>query len=157
MAGISYLTEEGLKKLKEEVDHLISVERPAISKMIAEARDKGDLSENAEYEAAKDAQAMLELKIMKLQDTIGNARLIDKSKIDNSKIQILSKIKIQNVKTGKNMIYSIVPESEADLKAGKMAISTPIAKALLGKVKGDIVEVKVPSGIITFKVIDIAL
>ncbi len=157
MAGISYLTEEGLKKLKEEVDNLISVERPGISRMIAEARDKGDLSENAEYEAAKDAQAMLELKIMKLQDIIGNARLIDKSKIDNSKIQILSKIKIQNSKTGKTMIYTIVPESEADLKSGKMAISTPIAKALLGKNEGDIVDVKVPSGTVTFKVIDISL
>lgn len=156
MAGISYLTEEGLKKLKDEVDHLISIERPKISMMIADARDKGDLSENAEYEAAKDAQAMLELKIMKLQNTISKARIIDRSKIDNSNIQILSIIRIQNTKTGKIMKYTIVPESEADLKAGKIAISTPIARALLGKKDGDIVDVKVPSGMVTFKIIDIS-
>ncbi len=155
MAGISYLTEEGLKKLKEEVNNLISVERPRISKMIAEARDKGDLSENAEYEAAKDAQGMIELKINKLQNILINARLIDKSKIDSSSIQILSKVKIKNKKNNAIMEYTIVAESEADLKAGKISISTPIAKALLGKKDGDIVDIKVPSGIVSFEILSI--
>ena len=155
MAGLSYMTEEGLQKLKDEVHHLISVERPAISKMIAEARDKGDLSENAEYDAAKEAQGLLEMKISKLQEVLSKARLIDKSKIDNSKVQILSKVKIKNTTNNAIMEYTIVAETEADLKAGKMSISTPIAKALLGKKDGDVVEVKVPSGTISFEILSI--
>ena len=155
MAGISYMTEEGLKKLKENIDHLISVERPAISKMIAEARDKGDLSENAEYDAAKEAQGLLEMKIAKLQEALSKTRLIDKSKIDYSKVQILSKVRIKNTTNNAILEYTIVAETEADLKARKMSINTPIAKALLGKKEGDIVEVNVPSGTVSFEILSI--
>ena len=157
MTPIKYITEDGLKKLKEELLQLESVERPAISKQIAEARDKGDLSENAEYDAAKEAQGLLEMRIAKLKDTIASSRIIDESKLDTSKVQLLNKVVIKNLKNGAKMTYTIVPDSEADLKAGKLAISTPIAKGLLGKKLGDKVEIKVPSGVMTFEVIEISL
>lgn len=157
MSKVIYLTEEGLMKLRAEVEHLKSVERPAISRMIAEARDKGDLSENAEYDAAKEAQGMLELRISKLEDTIANSRIIDESKIDTDKVQILNKVKIQNLKTKAEMVYTLVAESEANLKEGKLSIATPIAKALIGKKVGDVVEVNVPSGLMNFKILDISL
>jgi transcription elongation factor GreA len=157
MTNFSYVTEEGLKKLKDELDHLLNVERPAISKLIAEARDKGDLSENAEFAAAKEAQGMLELKISKLQDILLNSRIIDKSKIDTSKIQILNKVKIKNKLNNKVMEYTIVSESEANLKKGKISFSTPIAKGLIGKKVGDIVEINVPSGTIPFEIIEISI
>lgn len=157
MSKVIYLTEEGLMKLRSEVEHLKSVERPAISRMIAEARDKGDLSENAEYDAAKEAQGMLELRISKLEDTIANARIIDESKIDTDKVQILNKVKIKNLKTNAEVVYTLVAESEANLKEGKLSIATPIAKALIGKKVGDVVEVQVPSGLMSFKILDISL
>ncbi len=152
----NYITEEGLQKLKEELDFLVNVERPAISRQIAEARDKGDLTENAEYDAAKDAQGMLEIKISKLKDTIANARIIDESRIDTSTIQILNKVKIINKKNNTTMVYTIVSESEADLKKGKISVKTPIAQGLLGKKVGDVVEIKVPSGIIPFEIVEIS-
>ncbi|OFX28301.1 MAG: transcription elongation factor GreA [Bacteroidetes bacterium GWA2_31_9] len=154
-SNVSYLTPEGMKKLKDELDHLIGVERPNISKMIAEARDKGDLSENAEYDAAKDAQGLLELRISKLEEVVRNARLLDETRVDTSKVQILSKVKIRNLKTKTEMQYIIVSESEADLKAGKISINTPIAQGLLGKTIGDSVEITVPSGNISFEIIEI--
>ncbi|MGE0078943.1 MAG: transcription elongation factor GreA [Bacteroidales bacterium] len=157
MSKLIYLTEEGLLKLRAEVDQLKSVERPAISRMIAEARDKGDLSENAEYDAAKEAQGLLELRISKLEDTIANARVIDESKIDTDKVQILNKVTIKNLKTKAQMVYTLVAESEANLKEGKLSIATPIAKALIGKKVGDVVEVNVPSGLMNFEIIDISL
>ncbi len=156
MSKISYVTEEGLQKLKEELEHLMSVERPAISKQIAEARDKGDLSENAEYDAAKDAQGMLELRISKLQNIIANSRIIDETKIDVSKVQILSRVKIKNKANNATMVYTIVAESEADLKAGKISVDTPIAKGLIGKKVGDVVDIRVPSGNIPFEIIEIS-
>ncbi len=152
---IIYLTAEGYKKLKDELDHMRSVERPAISAAIAEARDKGDLSENAEYDAAREAQGLLEMRIAKLEDTIANSRVIDESKIDKSKVQILSTVKLLNLTTKKEMTYTIVSENEANLREGKLAIGTPIAKALLGKKKGDKVEVTVPAGTISFEILDI--
>lgn len=155
MSKISYVTEEGLQKLKDELDHLMNVERPAISKQIAEARDKGDLSENAEYDAAKEAQGLLELRISKLQEVVINSRIIDESKIDTSKVQILSKVTIKNKKNNATMIYTLVAESEADLKAGKISVNTPIAKGLLGKKVGDVVDITVPSGTIPFEVVEI--
>ncbi|HON53150.1 MAG TPA: transcription elongation factor GreA [Bacteroidales bacterium] len=156
MAKISYVTEEGLKKLQQELDYLTSVERPKISQQIAEARDKGDLSENAEYDAAKEAQGLLELRISKLQETIINSRIIDESKLDSSTVQILSKVKIKNTKNNAVMEYTIVAESEADLKSGKISIDTPIAKGLIGKKVGDTVEIKVPAGVIPFEIIEIS-
>jgi len=135
---------------------LITVERPSISKQIAEARDKGDLSENAEYDAAKEAQGMLEMKISKLEDVIRNARILDESKLDLTKVYIMTKVKIKNLKNGATMTYTIVPESEADLKAGKISVNSPIAKGLLGKIVGDKAEIKVPAGIIEFEIIEIA-
>ncbi|HRS53185.1 MAG TPA: transcription elongation factor GreA [Bacteroidales bacterium] len=155
MSKIKYYTQEGLQKLKDELNYLITVERPAISKLIAEARDKGDLSENAEYAAAKDAQGMLELKIAKLQEIILNARVIDASKIDTSKVSLLSTVRIKNLKSFKEMTYTIVPESEADIKSGKLSVSSPIAQALLGKKPGDKVEVNAPAGVIPFEIIEI--
>lgn len=155
MAKVSYITEEGLQKLKDELDQLVNVERPAISKLIAEARDKGDLSENAEYEAAKEAQGMLELKISKLKDAIATSRIIDGSKLDTERIQILNKVKIRNTKNKTVMEYTIVSDSEADLKQGKIAVSTPIARGLIGKKVGDKVEIRVPSGVIPFEIIEI--
>jgi transcription elongation factor GreA len=156
MSEIKYFTEEGLNRLKEEVNHMISVERPSISRQIAEARDKGDLSENAEYDAAKEAQGMLELKISKKQETIRNARLIDESKMDSTKVLILSNVKIKNLKNGAIMSYKLVPENEADLKKGKISVSSPIAKGLLGKKVGDIAEIQVPAGLIQFEVIEVS-
>jgi len=155
MANVSYVTEEGLRKLQKELDYLTTVERPKISQQIAEARDKGDLSENAEYDAAKEAQGLLELKISKLQQTIINSRIIDESKLDNSTVQILSKVTIRNTKNNAKMQYTLVAESEADLKNGKISINTPIAKGLLGKKVGEIAEVQVPAGKIPFEIIDI--
>ena len=139
-----------------ELEYLATVERPEISKQIAEAREKGDLSENAEYDAAKEAQGMLELKISKLEELIRNARIIDESKLDTSKVLILSNVKIKNLKNNAVMSYTIVPESEADLKTGKISVNSPIAKGLLGKKRGDKAEIQVPAGIITFEIIDIS-
>ena len=155
MSKYSYITEEGLQKLREELDYLMNIERPAISRLIAEARDKGDLTENAEYDAAKDAQGMLEMKINKLKDLIASSRIIDESKIDTSKVQILNKVTIKNKKNNSTMCYTIVSESEADLKAGKISVNTPIAKGLLGKKVGDVVDITVPSGTIPFEIIQI--
>lgn len=157
MAKIHYLTAEGLEKLKAELSQLISVERPSISKQIAEARDKGDLSENAEYDAAREAQGLCELKISQLQDLIANARVIDESKINTDQVQMLNKVKIKNLKTNATVEYTLVGESEANLKEGKLAAATPIGKALIGKKKGDVVAVQVPSGIINFEIIDISI
>jgi transcription elongation factor GreA len=154
--AIQYFTEEGLKKLKEELLHLKTHERPAISRQIAEARDKGDLSENAEYDAAKEAQGLLELKIAKLEDVIANARIIDETQLDNSKVFILSKVKIKNKANGAAMAYTIVPENEANLKVGKISVDSPIAKGLLGKKVGDVVDVKVPSGMVKFEIVEIS-
>ena len=154
---IIYLTAEGYKKLKDELDHMRSVERPAISAAIAEARDKGDLSENAEYDAAREAQGLLEMRIAKLEDTVANARVIDESRIDTSTIQILNCVTLKNKNTGKVVEYTLVSENEANLKEGKLSIGTPIAKALLGHKKGDEVDVTVPSGVIRFEVIDISI
>ena len=151
------MTQEGLDKIKKELDQLVNVERPAISQQIAEARDKGDLSENAEYHAAKEAQGMLELRISRLQDQLVNSRILDESQIDTSKVQILNRVKIKNTTSKAVMEYHIVPEAEADLKAGKMSISTPIAQGLLGKEVGDVVSVKVPSGEIAFEILDISI
>ncbi|MGM0649503.1 MAG: transcription elongation factor GreA [Bacteroidota bacterium] len=157
MAKMTYVTEEGLKKMKEELKQMQTVERPAISRQIAEARDKGDLSENAEYDAAKDAQAMLEMKIAELQEIINSARVIDPSKIDTKTVRILSKIKIRNTKNNAVMKYQIVAESEADLKTGKISIDTPIAKGLLGKEVGDVVDVDVPNGKLQLEILEISM
>jgi transcription elongation factor GreA len=157
MSKISFMTQEGLNKIKKELDQLVRVERPSISQQIAEARDKGDLSENAEYHAAKEAQGMLELRISKLRNNLVNSRIIDESQIDTSKVQILNRVKIKNTSSNVVMEYHIVPETEADLKAGKMSISTPIAQGLLGKKVGDVVSVKVPSGEIGFEILDISI
>ena len=157
MTQIVYLTEEGMKKLRDDLEQLRGIERPAISAQIAEARDKGDLSENAEYDAAKEAQGLLEMRIAKLESTLFVARIIDKSHINTDTVQILNKVDIKNLKTGKIVRYQLVSENEANLKEGKLSTSTPIAKALLGKKKGDQVEVSVPSGIMNFEVLDILL
>ena len=155
MSKISFMTAEGLEKLKKELDQLINVERPDISKQIAEARDKGDLSENAEYSAAKEAQGMLELKISKMQEVVQNARIIDESKLDTSKVLLLSTVVIKNLKNNKEMKYTLVPEQEADLKVARISVTSPIARGLLGKEVGDTVESKVPAGIIPFEIIDV--
>ena len=152
---IIYLTAEGHRKLKAELDHMRSVERPAISAAIAEARDKGDLSENAEYDAAREAQGLLEMRIAQLEATLAQARIIDESKIDKNKVQILSKVTLLNQNTKKQVTYTIVAEHEANLREGKLAIGTPIAKALLGHKKGDVVSVEVPAGTIHFEIVDI--
>lgn len=154
---VTYLTEEGLKKLKNELNHMLSVERPAISKQIGEAIEKGDISENAEYDAAKDAQGMLEAKISEIQSKIANARILDESKINTTHVQILNRVTIKNKKNNATMQYLLVPESEANLKENKISINTPIAKGLIGKQVGDIVEIKVPAGIISFEIIEITL
>lgn len=154
---IIYLTAEGYKKLKDDLDRMRSVERPAISAAIAEARDKGDLSENAEYDAAREAQGLLEMRIAKMEDTLANARIIDETKIDKSKVQILSKVTLLNHNNNKQVTYTIVAEHEANLREGKLAIGTPIAKALLGKKKGDHVDVEVPAGTIHFEILDISI
>lgn len=154
--AISYLTEEGLQKIKAELYLLTSQERPSISRQIAEARDKGDLSENAEYDAAKEAQGMLEARISKLENTVANSRVIDESRIDTSKVQILNKVKIKNLKTNAVLEYMLVAEQEANLKEGKLSVSTPIARGLIGKKTGDVVEINVPSGKMSFEIIDIS-
>ena len=155
MADIQYFSEEGLENLRAELKEITTVQRPAISAAIGEARDKGDLSENAEYDAAKEAQGLLELKISKLQEIVRNARVIDESKIDTSKVLLLSKVKIKNTANGTSMEYMIVPEKEADMKAGKISVSSPIAKGLLGKVVGDIAEIQVPVGNMKFEILEI--
>lgn len=155
--AISYMTEEGYKKMLEEITYLETVKRPEISRQIAEARDKGDLSENAEYDAAKEAQGMLEMKIAQLKDKVASARLIDETKLNTEIIQILNKVKIKNTKNNAVMQYTLVSESEANLKEGKIAVSTPIGKGLLGKKVGDIVEIQVPSGLMTFEIIEISI
>ncbi|MBO8459309.1 MAG: transcription elongation factor GreA [Bacteroidetes bacterium] len=155
--AVTYMTAEGYKKLTEELAELEGVQRPLISKQIAEARDKGDLSENAEYDAAKEAQGMLEMKIAQLKDTIASARLIDESRINTNEVQILTRVKIKNVKNGQVMTYMIVSESEANLKEGKLSVTTPIAKGLLGKKVGEIAQVKAPSGMLEFEIMEISL
>ena len=155
--AIVYMTEEGYKKMMEEINYLESVKRPEISRQIAEARDKGDLSENAEYDAAKEAQGLLEMKISQLKDKVANARIIDDSKLNTHTVQILNRVKIRNTKNNMTMEYTIVTKSEANLKEGKIASSTPIAQGLLGKKIGDIVEIKVPSGIMTFEIVNISI
>jgi transcription elongation factor GreA len=155
--AVHYMTREGYNKLMEEVNHLESEKRPAISRQIAEARDKGDLSENAEYDAAKEAQGILEAKIAQLKTLISSARLIDESQISTDSVQILNKVTIRNTKNNQKMVYTLVSESEANLKEGKIAVNTPIGKGLMGKKIGDIVEIKVPSGLMTFEIINIAL
>lgn len=155
MAETQYFTAEGLKKLKEELDQLRKVERPKISQQIAEARDKGDLSENAEYDAAKEAQGLLEMKIAQLEQLLGNARLIDESQLDTSKALILSKVKIKNIANKALMEYTLVSEKEADLKSKKISVESPIGRGLLGKSVGDIVEVQVPSGKMKFEIVEI--
>ncbi len=154
--SISYFTEEGLKKLKEELHQLKVHDRSYISKQIAEARDKGDLSENAEYDAAKEAQGLLELKISKMEEVLSNARLIDESTLDMTKVLILSKVKIKNVVTGSTMTYTLVAENEADLKAGKISVDSPIGKGLLGKKVGDMADITVPSGVMKFEIIELS-
>ena len=150
--AITYMTKEGYKKKMEEIAYLESVERPKISAAIAEARDKGDLSENAEYDAAKEAQGMLEMRIAQLKDLVANARILDETNLNTDEVQILNKVKIKNVANGAEMEYTIVADSEANLKEKKIASSTPIAQGLLGHKVGDIVEVKVPSGIVKFEI-----
>jgi len=156
MSEVNYMTEEGLKKLKEEIKQLVSIERPKISQQIGEARDKGDLSENAEYDAAKEAQGLLEMKISKLQDLLRGARIIDESKINTDEVQMLNTVKIKNLKFNKVFTYTIVPVSETNIKAGKIAVGTPIAQGLIGKKKGDIVKIKIPSGEMEVEILDIS-
>jgi transcription elongation factor GreA len=156
MSQINYYTVEGLQKLKDELYHMKTVQRPSISEQIAEARDKGDLSENAEYDAAKEAQGLLEMKIAKLEGVIANARVIDESHIDNSKVFILSKVKIKNVANGMEMEYTLVAENEADIKQRKISIDSPIGKGLLGKKVGDFADVQTPGGVVQFEIIDIS-
>jgi len=156
MSKVSYYTEEGLKKLREELNNLKDIERPKISNAIAEARDKGDLSENAEYDAAKEAQGMLEMKISKLEETLAGARIIDESQLDTSKVLVLSKVKIKNEANGMEMDYMIVADGEADLASGKLSVNSPIGKGLLGKSVGDIAEISVPNGKIRFKILEIS-
>lgn len=156
MGKVVYLTKEGLEKLKEEIHQLETVERPKISQQIAEARDKGDLSENAEYDAAKEAQGMMEMKISQLRGTLVNARIIDESKIDTNSVQMMNRVKIKNIDNGTVMEYTIVSEREANLKEKKISVDTPIAKGLMGKKKGDVVIVEVPAGNIKFEIIEIS-
>jgi transcription elongation factor GreA len=155
MSKVSYYTKEGLKKLRDELNHLKDVERPRASQAIADARDKGDLSENAEYDAAKEAQGLLELQIAKLEATLANARIIDESQLDTSKVLIHSTVEVKNTANGMTMKYKLVAQSEADLQAGKISVDSPIGKGLLGKSKGDLAEIQVPNGIITLEIITI--
>jgi transcription elongation factor GreA len=156
MSNISYYTEQGLKKLKDELNHLKDVERPKASNAIAEARDKGDLSENAEYDAAKEAQGMLEMRISKLEERLANARMIDESQLDNSKVLVLSKVKIRNKSNGMTMDYMIVADGEADLSKGKISVNSPIGKGLLGKSVGEIAKISVPTGFIDLEILEIS-
>ncbi|WP_159800347.1 transcription elongation factor GreA [Flavobacterium sp. MK4S-17] len=155
MSTVSYYTAEGLKKLRDELEQLKNIERPKASQAIAEARDKGDLSENAEYDAAKEAQGLLELKIAKLEEVLANARIIDESQLDVSKALVLSTVKIKNQANGMEMKYTLVAESEADLKAGKISVTSPIGKGLLGKSVGETAEINVPNGTLKFEILEI--
>jgi transcription elongation factor GreA len=155
MAEIKYFTPEGLQKLKDELNQLVTIERPLISRQIAEARDKGDLSENAEYAAAKEAQSMLEIKISKLQDVLGSARLIDEKKLDNSRVLIFSTVRLKNSKDGKLVSYTLVPENESNIREGKISVNSPIAKGILGRMIGEKVDITIPSGIISFEIVEI--
>ncbi len=157
MTGVQYITKETLEQMKAELQHMKGVERPAASRAIAEAREKGDLKENAEYDAAKEAQGLLEAKIALLEGQIATARILDESEIDTSKVSILTKVKVVNLNTKKEMTYKIVSEKEADLKSGKISITSPIGKGLLGKAVGDIAEVQAPAGLIKFKVEEISI
>lgn len=155
MSQVNYYTKEGLQKLKDELHQMKTVERPKISQQIADARDKGDLSENAEYDAAKEAQGLLEMKISKLEETISKARLIDESSMDNSKVYVLSNVKIKNLNNNAQMSYKLVAENEANIKEGKISVDSPIGKGLLGKAVGDVAEIKVPSGLVKFEIVEI--
>jgi transcription elongation factor GreA len=157
MSSVSYYTPDGLKKLRAELEHMKTVERPHISNQIAEARDKGDLSENAEYDAAKEAQGLLEMKIAKLEDALANARLLDSENIDLTKVGVLTKVKLKNVANGATMTYSLVAEKEADIKQSKISVSSPIGKGLLGKRVGEIAEIQVPRGTMNFEVLEITM
>ena len=156
MSKVSYYTAEGLKKLREELNYLKDIERPKASQAIGEARDKGDLSENAEYDAAKEAQGMLEMRISKMEDTLAGARIIDESQLDTSKVLALSIVKIKNQVNGMEMTYTLVAESEADIKSGKISVNSPIGKGLLGKSVGDTAEIQVPSGAMRFDILEIS-
>lgn len=156
MSKISYYTAEGLKKLRDELSQLKDIERPNASRAIAEARDKGDLSENAEYDAAKEAQGMLEMKIAKLEEVLAGARLIDESQLDTSKVLVLSKVKIKNQTNGMVMTYTLVADGEADLASGKISVNSPIGKGLLGKTVGEVADIKVPNGIMKFDILEIS-
>ncbi|MBD0823606.1 MULTISPECIES: transcription elongation factor GreA [Aestuariibaculum] len=156
MSKVSYYTPEGLKKLRDELKQLKDIERPKASQAIADARDKGDLSENAEYDAAKEAQGLLEMKISKLEEVLSNARIIDESQLDTSKVLVLSKVKIKNQTNGMEMVYTLVAESEANLAAGKISVNSPIGKGLLGKSVGDVAEIQVPNGVMKFDIIEIS-
>ena len=155
MSDIKYFTEQGLQNLKDELNHLKNVERPNITKEIAEARDKGDLSENAEYDAAKEAQGMLEAKIVKLETQLSQARVLDESELDTSSVHLLTKVTIKNIENDAELTYAIVPESEADLMSKKISVESPIAQGLLGKKVGEIAEIEVPTGMMKFEIIDI--
>lgn len=155
MSKVSYYTAEGLKKLRDEVDYLKNVERPKASQAIADARDKGDLSENAEYDAAKEAQGLLEMKIAKMEELLANARLIDESQLDTSKVLVLSTVRIKNQINGMELTYKLVAESEADLKSGKISVTSPIGKGLLGKSVGEVAEINAPSGTLKFEILEI--
>ncbi len=156
MAKVSYYTAEGLKKLKDELEYLKAVERPKASQAIAEARDKGDLSENAEYDAAKEAQGLLEMKISKMEELFANARIIDETQLDTSKVLVLSKVRIRNLANKMELSYTLVAESEADLKTGKISVTSPIGKGLLGKSVGEIAEITVPNGKLQFEILEIS-
>ena len=156
MSTVSYYTQEGLKKLKDELEHLKFVERPSISQQIAEARDKGDLSENAEYDAAKEAQGMLEMKIAKLEEMYSGARVIDESQLDTDKVLALSIVKIRNLNTKAEMTFTLVAETEADIKTGKISVNSPIGTGLLGKKVGEVAEIQVPAGLVKFEILDIS-
>ncbi|MDB2672594.1 transcription elongation factor GreA [Flavobacteriaceae bacterium] len=156
MSKVSYYTEEGLKKLRDELNQLKDVERPKASNAIAEARDKGDLSENAEYDAAKEAQGLLELRISKMEETLSNARLIDETALDDSKVLVLSTVEVKNKANGMQMTYTLVAQSEADLTSGKISVDSPIGKGMLGKEVGDIAEIQVPNGTIELEIISIS-
>jgi transcription elongation factor GreA len=156
MSQINYYTAEGLKKLKDELNNLKTVQRPSISEQIGEARDKGDLSENAEYDAAKEAQGILEMKISKMENIVAHARLIDDTNIDNSKVYILSIVTIKNSDNGMEMVYTLVAENEADIKVRKISVDSPIGKGLLGKVVGQVAEIETPGGLLKFEIINIS-
>ena len=156
MSEVAYYTAEGLKKLRNDLDHLEHVERPRVTQEIADARDKGDLSENAEYDAAKEAQGMLEMRISKLEDSLAGARVIDETQMDNSKVLVLSKVKIKNQTNGMEMNYTLVADGEADLASGKISVNSPIGKGLLGKAVGEVAEIQVPNGVMKFDIVEIS-